>query len=447
MVKKIIILLVCWSSWPASGQVTLPEMVRQALANNPALALVQAETDYAAEEVVQATAARLPSLDFSGSYRRQSTVPEIRISPISLPFGAGVYSPFPGGAMQMGTLDNFDFRLTVSQPLFTGFRLSQKVAASRANQEGKTEELRRQRSELIGQVEKAYGQVLKTARYVDIARSSRDQVGAHVRDVKKMVEQGLLKKEEVLKAEVRFSEAELAIVQAENGHRMSRAVLENLLAAKLPAAVTFSDMPVTAVGDLDQEAALHLAWAHRAELQTLHSAQQASRSVTRIAKGGRLPTVAAFGSVGYGKPGLDMIKKEWMDYWLVGVGMEWNIWNWGKTRSQIQQTEIKQRSLADAERQLRDAIELDVTQALLQVQEAMQRRDLCITLTNQAEESFRVADKQYRQGQTTHTDYFDAQSALTRAQLGRVQSDIDYALAVANLRRSQGINEKTYVTH
>ncbi len=447
MEKKILIILACVSALPVRGQITLPDLVHQALANNPGLALGQADSLNAAEEVTQARASRLPSLDFSGSYRRQSTVPEIKIAPVTLPFGAGIYSPIPGGAMQMGTLDNFDFRLTVAQPLFTGFRLAQKVAASRANQDGKAADLRRQRCELIGQVEKAYGQVLKTLKYVDIARTSRDQVAAHVRDVKKMVDQGILKREEVLKTDVRLSEAELAIVQAENGLAMSRSVLENLLAKKLPTDAPFSAMPTPDAFDLNKETTLETAWANRAELQTLHSAQQASRSVTRMAKGGRLPNLAAFGSVGYGKPGLDMLKKEWMDYWLVGVGMEWNIWNWGKTRSQIQQTEIKQRALAHTERQLRDAIELDVTQALLQVQEAMQRRDLCVTLTSQAEESFRVAEKQYLQGMATHTEYFDAQSALTRARLGQAQADIDYNLALANLRRAQGVNDKPYVTH
>ena len=142
-----------------------------------------------------------------------------------------------------------------------------------------------------------------------------------------------------------------------------------------------------------------------------------------------------------------MIKKEWMDYWMVGVGLEWQVWNAGKSRAQVQQAKIRQAALRDAEQQLREAIRLDVTQAHLQLQETLQRQQLCAVLQDQAEESFRVAERRYQQGVLNHSEYFDQQAALTRARLARAQAEIDYRVGVANLSRSLGLNEKTYILH
>jgi len=45
----------------------------------------------------------------------------------------------------------------------------------------------------------------------------------------------------------------------------------------------------------------------------------------------RLPQLFAFGQTGYGKPGLNMLTDEFDTYYLVGVKMVWNIYDWNKS--------------------------------------------------------------------------------------------------------------------
>ena len=59
--------------------------------------------------------------------------------------------------MTLGTLDNYDFKLTISQPIFTGFRLSNWVKAANALGTSRSLELEKNRSDLIFKVETAYG--------------------------------------------------------------------------------------------------------------------------------------------------------------------------------------------------------------------------------------------------------------------------------------------------
>lgn len=439
----IVVLLIFWIR-PAQAQMTLSECVKIALANNPGLKISETEASLTLEEARQAKSARLPSLDFSGSYRRQSTTPELTIPPIELPFGGAPISLFPGGGMTLGTLDNYDFKLTISQPIFTGFRLSNRVKAATALATSRSLELEKNRSELIFKVETAYGNVLKSQKFLQIASSAREQVASHLRDVENYVAQGLAKKDELLKVQVKLSEAELAVVQAENAVQLARVALENLLGQKLSASVSFDEMKANIIQPTDPATSIQSALTERSELKSLHYARLASDAARRMARGGLLPSLAAFGSLGYGKPGLNFINKEWMDYWLVGLGAEWNLWNWGKTRSQIQQAQLKANAIDETVRQAQNAITLDVTQACLLLEEARQRLQLTATMEAQAQESFRVTENSYRQGQATHTEFFDAQSELTRAKLQKAQAEIDAALAQANWRRAVGVNIKEY---
>ena len=189
---------------------------------------------------------------------------------------------------------------------------------------------------------------------------------------------------------------------------------------------------------------IQMAFSDRAELRSLNYAKEAGRVSIKIAEGGMYPSLAAFGTLGYGKPGLDFIKREWMDYWLVGIGAECNLWSWGKTKSQVQQAKLKVNAITETERQVRNAIELDVTQACLLLEETNKRLQLTSVMEDQALESYRVTENSYKQGLATHTEFFDAQSELTRAQLQKVQAEIDAALAKANWLRSVGANLKSY---
>jgi len=427
------------------GPVTIEWCVRTALSRNPGLRAAETETRSAREDSRQAWASFLPTLDASGSFKRQSTVPSLEIPPIALPFNGGIpFSIFPPGGMQLGLRDSYDFRMTVSQPLFTGFRLIHRRKMANALEEGKRLEEAQKRNELILKVETAYGMALKAGRILDIAKSGREQVAAHLSDAERFFEQGLVKKDELLRAKVRRTEADLAVLQAENGVALAAVALENAIGEKLAPGSTFEWTPDAAVPDMDLAASLEKARSGRPEVAAVRSARRAAEAGKGLARGGVFPSIAVFGSLGYGKPGLNFIGKKWMDYWVVGAGAEWNLWSWGKTRSQMHQAELRSAGLSETQRQVEEGVVLEVTQACLRLDEAGERLGLTAEMEIQARESYRIAENLYAQGQSSHTEFFDAQSECTRARLARAQAEIDLMLARANWRKAVGESADAY---
>jgi outer membrane protein TolC len=46
----------------------------------------------------------------------------------------------------------------------------------------------------------------------------------------------------------------------------------------------------------------------------------------------RKPFAYAFGQAGYGRPGLNMLDNNFADWYMIGAGLSWNIWDWHKMR-------------------------------------------------------------------------------------------------------------------
>lgn len=441
--KVRILLFGAWISAVCSGQtmVTLEDCVRAGLESNPSLAVAEADARSAKEDASQALASFFPSVDASGSFRRQSMVPKLEFPEIVLPWSSGPpVSLFPEGGMSLGVRDQTDLRLTATQPLFTGFRLVHAKRAADAAASARAAEVHARRGECVQTVEAAYGGCLKARKLLDIAKSGREQVGAHLSDVERFYEQGLIKRDELLKARVKRTEAELAVLRAENAVKLADAFLQNAMGRPLPAGAVLSDVKPEPAVSADLETSIGLAEQARPELAGARFAVKAAEAGKGAAAGRWFPSVAAFGALGYGKPGLNFIGGEWMDYWLVGAGLEWNLWEWGKTRSRHRQASLLAGKMKDTERKIREAVVLDVTAAVLRLEEAGKRLALVTEMEAQASEGFRVAENLYKQGQSSHSEFFDAQSEWDRSRTLKAQAEIDVFMARSAWRKAVGKN-------
>ena len=82
----------------------------------------------------------------------------------------------------------------------------------------------------------------------------------------------------------------------------------------------------------------------RPEFQSFEIQASKTHNLSDIVASSRMPQVAAFANIGYGKPGLNMLSNEWDTYALVGVRLSWRVWDWNQARNEKQQLAI-QRSI------------------------------------------------------------------------------------------------------
>lgn len=85
----------------------------------------------------------------------------------------------------------------------------------------------------------------------------------------------------------------------------------------------------------------------RDELTLYEKRKNMSNISAELASRSRLPQLYAFGQAGYGKPGLNMLSNEFNSYYLVGVKMVLNVYDWGKSSKEKKIAEINQKSISN----------------------------------------------------------------------------------------------------
>jgi outer membrane protein TolC len=59
----------------------------------------------------------------------------------------------------------------------------------------------------------------------------------------------------------------------------------------------------------------------------------------------RMPKASAFIKGAYGNPGLNMFEDEWGPYYIAGINLQWNVYDWGKNKREKHISQINQESI------------------------------------------------------------------------------------------------------
>jgi outer membrane protein TolC len=413
---------------------SLDEAVAAGLASSPALHASRMKAEASAARAREVAAGRLPSFRLGAGYTRLSEVPPFQVT---LPI-----SPVPIVVSQ-NYFNNWNLRLSVQQPLFTGFRLEAGAESARLLEGASAADLAKDRAELVYAVKNAYWGLAKALEVEAVVRENVRQVAEHLKDVRAFFEQGLLVRNEVLRAELQLSNAELMAIDARDGVEVARTALASLTGLPLDAEIeptTTAESQAARGPEAPPEALIDRALQDRPELRAADLRVRASEAGLKVARAGFYPQVALAGNYYYLRPNarympaLDKFKGTWD----VGLAVSFDLWNWGQTKRQAEQAKAQAAQARDARTLLEDQAVLEVTQSRLALARAREKTVVAAAAVVQADENLRLVRERFRQGVALNTEVLDAEVFLLQARLARTQAGIDHVLAQARLEKALG---------
>jgi len=416
---------------------SLEEALAAGLGSSPGLHASRLKLEAAAANAREIAAGRLPALKLGGGYTRLSEVPDFQVT---LPV-----SPNPIVVSQ-SYFNNFNLRLGVQQPLFTGFRLQAGEGSARMIEAAAGQDLERDRAELVFAVKSAYWGLARAREFEKVIDENVRQVAGHLKDVRAFFDQGLATKNDVLRTELELSNAEIMRIDARNAAEIALAGLASLIGLPLDADIDLttsvesqaSRLPADGGGGEASQVATALA--RRPEIKSAEFRINAAEQGVKAARSGFYPQVFLTGNYYYLRPNprilpaLDRFKGTWD----VGVSVTLDVWNWGQTKLQAEQAEARVGQARDARKALEDQAVLEITQCRLSLARAGEKVRVAGQAVGQAEENLRVTRERFKQGVALSADVLDAEVALLQAKLGRTHAAIDQVLAQARLEKARG---------
>lgn len=434
-------LIIPLAAWAQKRPLSLEEAVSAGLEASPALHASRMRLRSSSAKAQEVAAARLPSLKLGAGYTRLSEVPPFAVT-------------LPGAPEPIVVSENFfnawSLRLSVEQPLFTGFRLQAGTESARMLERSAGQDLAKDRSELVFSVKAAYWGLARARELAAVVEETIGQVGEHLKDVRAFFDQGLLTRNEVLRTELQLSNAELLGIDARNDVEMARTSLCTLLG--LPLETDF-DLTTTAESqafrapeaDPAAEAGaagrlVETALAARPEIQSAEFRIKASEAGLKAARSGRYPQVFLAGNYYYLRPNARYMPAQdrFHGTWDIGLSVSFDVWNWGRTKNQAEQAKAQLAQARDARRLLEDAAVLEVTQSRLALVQARDKLRVAGQAVGQAEENLRTVRERFRQGVALNSEVIDAELVLFQAKVAETQAAIDLVLAQARLEKALG---------
>ncbi|HHS12681.1 MAG TPA: TolC family protein [bacterium] len=419
---------------------TLEEATDLALRHNATLSAAREKVEESRAALGEARAGFLPWVSGSAAYTKLDVAPFMP-GKIFAEFTGAPPDMFPK-RIPVGRDEIVGISMQIQQPVFTGFSLVNGYRMAREGIHASEAELTRVQNDLRYQVQEAYWGVIKAEKFVEVSREAIALVEGHVRDLNNLYDVGMITKNDLLKARVQLSNARLMEIQAGNALQLSGKALCSILGIpldseiRLTQSLDYEPAPVVAVSEAGR-----LALVQRPEIRAMEAGLGIQKRAVNMAAAGYYPTLAVVADLGYNRPDREY-NMDFYTTWTVSVVASMNLFNWGATHYREMQARRQLNQLQDNFKGLQDGIRLEVTQTVLNVEEAEARIRIAETNVAQAEENQKVTKDLFQQGMATNTDYLDAGTLLTQARTDYISALADYKLAVARLKRAMGMFPK-----
>ncbi len=432
--KKILLTFLVFtvSLFPQIKKLTLKESIELGLKNSKDLKISLSKTIGADARVTETTSQLLPQLKFNAGYSRLSDIPPFEVK---LPV-----SPTPIRISDV-ILNNYTLRLSVQQPLFTGFRLSSIRNAAKLTSEATDLEYVKEINEVAFKIQQAFWQYYKAAQQLQYVNENLIQTEKHLTDTKNFLDNGLVTQNDVLKFEVQYSNIKLMQIDAQNNLDIARMAFNQALGLSLDSKTEIETEEIAnVVGNDNIEFLIQEAKNNRNELKALKNRVDASDYNISAANAGWFPSVYLSGNFYYNRPNQRIMptKDEFIDTWDVGIALSWDLWNWGYTSAQASQAEQLKIQTETSLAQLNDAVEIEVYQNYLTYIRANEKINVSKTSLEQSKENYRTMKEKYNAQLVTSTDLIDAEAAVLQAETNYNTSLVDFQIAKVRLDKSVG---------
>jgi outer membrane protein TolC len=343
-------------------------------------------------------------------------------------------------------VDNYVLRVGVRQPLFTGFRLTGASDAAEFQAEASELDFARTQEHVEYGILVAYWSLYQAREVLRSAEENVKRLESYRRDTERLMQAGLMTRNDQLKVEVQFSNARIAELEARDASRLAEMDLNILLGLASDTPIELSSRPgeISPKNSLIEGTSLsrlvETASSKRRDLEAASMRVESAHAGLRAAKGGWWPQIEFTANYLYNNPNTryQPITPEFLGTWDVGVSLFLELWNWGATASRVEQAKAKLQQAELVRLELHEAMSLEVHRAALAIRRAKEKVTLANLALSQSDENLRSEADKYTSGLASSTDLLEAEVTLVNAETQLSGSLVEYALSVAALDRAIG---------
>ncbi len=128
------------------------------------------------------------------------------------------------------------------------------------------------------------------------------------------------------------------------------------------------------------------------------------------------------------------------DSYTLAAMAQWQLWNWGATRTRVGRSRSDYRAALESQRSYRQQVEFEIRQAWQAVEEVRASHEVSLAGVRAAEKALTILEDRFNQGLTKTTDLLDAETMAHEARVREMQTRYDLQKALRTLRYAIGLS-------
>ncbi|MBP6436006.1 MAG: TolC family protein [Paludibacteraceae bacterium] len=351
------------------------------------------------------------------------------------------YAYLPKDAFEMDVHNVFVGSVMMAQPLFMGGKIRELNNIAKSTRKISEAKFAGELSDNMLETDAAYWRVVSLVNKEKLAKSYVALLEKLSSDVEKSILFGVATKSEALSVKVKLNEAQMQLLQVQDGLNLSKMLLCQLCGLPLDSDfglvdenIATTDMPLD-----NPTINIDNAVANRYEIKSLEETINIAESNRKIMVSRFMPNAALTAGYLLSNPNTyNGFSTEFAGMWQVGVVVNVPIFHFGERIHTLNAArsikQIAEYELEDAKEKIR----LEITQSSFKMNEVIKKSIMTKTNKDKAEENLRYATIGFDSGVVASSVVMEAQTAWLKANSEDVDARIEVKLCQLYLQKAIG---------
>ncbi len=347
------------------------------------------------------------------------------------------YALFPDKDLEVLPKSGFTGGITLKQAIFTGGKVTTAYKMASLSQQASQLKFKLSQEEILYDTEEAYWRVVSlfekwklTQSYLKLVRNVLDKV-------QNSYDAGMINKNQLLQAKVKYNEVKLLEQEAGNGLDLAIMALAQVIGLPLSSKITPSDSLSITDYEIELDNFSEQDYLKRYDYQMLQIKQKVAKLKIKLERSEFLPHVGLLASYNYLSYELNNSNH---DDFSVNAMAQFSLplFQWGESIYKVKEAKTKfKEETFDLENNSQLMI-LQINQSLSQVNNKITNYELAQVALTQAKEYLNLELDNHYVGMTTLTDLLNAQTQWQKAYSAFIDAKLELNLAYKLLEKNCG---------
>jgi len=365
-------------------------------------------------ELSAITSKTLPQFNLNAQATYQSDVTEV---------------PLPNTGIEPLNNDQYRATLTANQLIFNGGKIKATQGLQNIATDRKKQEVEVNLYQLKQRVNQLYFSILLIDDQTALLNVREQQLQSKLKEVKSGIENGVLlpTSDKVIEAEL------LKILQQKQEAVNNKSKLITSLSALIGISISAETEFQKPLVSMNESSELN-----RPELGLYSLQKQEIEQQQNLLSKSLVPELNGFATGGYGNPGLNMLENDFTSYYIVGLKLNWNVFDWNGNKKQRQALDYSKELIDNQEEVFKLNTNTALNEQLKEIETLENTIDIDQQLMVLQQEVVATSESQLKNGVITTSEYVTELTKLHETENVFNQHKTQLELAKANYNILKG---------